>query len=212
MAGERVIVIVHFPAQHDPARGGGVVEVAEGVSGTDNIVDRFARRVIIHIAHDMSCGPVAVGPAPFATGAGRLSRGATPFSLLPSRADVRSVLCMTNESTIAAPQPTTDVAARFQLDQVMAMVGVDGLVEALKTPGLLAEIDQHAAAVRNSIEAGDQRVGAISLARYARSVLAVHQRHNRPAPTPETVDWNSTDWTVLRLVAVCAMAEETDCL
>jgi hypothetical protein len=113
---------------------------------------------------------------------------------------------MTNESTLAAPQATTDVAARFYLDQVMAMVGVDGLVEALKTPGLLAVIDQHSAAVRNSIEAGDQHVDVISLAGYARSVLAVHQRHGRPVPSPESVDWASPDWTVLRLLAICAMA------
>jgi hypothetical protein len=122
---------------------------------------------------------------------------------------------MTNESTMsatAAPQATTDVAARYYLDQVMAMVGVDGLVEALKAPALLAEVDQHAAAVRNSIEAGDKHVDATSLAAYARSVLAVHQRHGRPAPTPHTVDWNRPDWTVLRLVAVCAMADDAACL
>ncbi|WP_432977959.1 DUF6401 family natural product biosynthesis protein [Dactylosporangium sp. CA-233914] len=110
----------------------------------------------------------------------------------------------------AAYLATAELDARFHLDRVMAMVGVDGLVEALAQPYLLAKIDQHAAAVRESLTAAGKRVDALSLAGYARSVIAVHQRHGRPLPTPDSIDWAAADWTVLRLVAVCHLADATD--
>ena len=93
----------------------------------------------------------------------------------------------------------------------MAMVGVDGLVEALSSPGLLARVDQHAAAVRESITSAGKPIDPVSLAGYARSVLAVHERHGRELPTPATVNWSDPDWTVLRLVAVCSLADAEGC-
>ncbi|MEU7866288.1 DUF6401 family natural product biosynthesis protein [Dactylosporangium sp. NPDC049140] len=54
---------------------------------------------------------------------------------------------------------------------------VDGLVEALAQPLLLAKVDQ---------------------------------RHGRPPPTPDSVNWADADWTVLRLVAVCHLADDAD--
>jgi hypothetical protein len=125
---------------------------------------------------------------------------------------------MSNELTPAAPAapfdaghlPTAELDARFYLDQVMAMVGVDGLVAALAQPFLLAKVDQHAAAVRESLTAAGKVIDSISLAGYARSVIAVHQRHGRPLPTPDSVDWSDADWTVLRLVAVCHLADAVD--
>jgi len=111
----------------------------------------------------------------------------------------------------AFAQPVTDRAARQYLDRIMAMVGVDGLVEALSSPGLLARVDQHAAAVRDSIESAGKRVEPIALSGYARSVLAVHERHGRPLPSPETVSWTDPEWTVLRLVAVCSLADAEGC-
>jgi hypothetical protein len=118
---------------------------------------------------------------------------------------------MSNEIFAAVEQPTTDAAARLYLDQIMALVGVDGLVEALQTPGLLAEIDQHAAAVRESLRSAGKAIGPVGLSSYARSVLAVHERHGRPLPSPETVNWVRPDWTVLRLVAICSLADAADC-
>jgi hypothetical protein len=105
---------------------------------------------------------------------------------------------------------TAELDARYYLDQVMAMVGVDGLVEALAQPFLLAKVDQHAAAVRQSITAAGRNIDSISLAGYARSVIAVHQRHGRPLPTPDSIDWPDADWTVLRLVSVCSLADAAD--
>jgi hypothetical protein len=111
---------------------------------------------------------------------------------------------MSNERFAAIEEPTTDASARLYLDQIMALVGVDGLVEALSTPGLLAQVDQHAAAVRESIRAAGRPVGPVGLAAYARSVVAVHHRCGRELPS--TIDWTNPGWTVLRLLAVCSMA------
>ena len=111
---------------------------------------------------------------------------------------------MSNERFAAIEKPTTDASAREYLDQIMALVGVDGLVEALSTPGLLAHVDQHAAAVRESIRAAGKAIDPPALASYARSVLAVHERCGRTLPS--AVDWTAPGWTVLRLLAVCSMA------
>lgn len=94
----------------------------------------------------------------------------------------------------------------------MAQLGVDGLVAALQNPGMLALVDQHVAAVRESLAAAGREVEAVSLARYARSVRAVACRHGRPLPETGEIDWRDADWYVLRLVAVCALADAEGCL
>jgi len=106
----------------------------------------------------------------------------------------------------AFAQPTTDTAAREYLDRIMAMVGVDGLVEALSSPGLLALVDQHAAAVRDSL--GDPEAGpnATSLAGYATGLRdALIDSDWQLAPLDE-VDWRQADWPTLRLTAICGIA------
>jgi hypothetical protein len=115
---------------------------------------------------------------------------------------------MNNE--LHAVAAIAELDARFQLDQVMAIVGIDGLVEALAEPAMLATVDQHAAAIRESITSAGKEIGPVSLAAYAKSVLAVHERHGRPLPSPTTIDWARADWTVLRLVAVCSLADAAD--
>ena len=67
---------------------------------------------------------------------------------------------MTNEFLAFAPiytAPAVDPAGAL-LDEMMARVGVDGLAAALGDTGLLAQVDQHAAAVRDALRAAG-RVG-----------------------------------------------------
>ena len=97
------------------------------------------------------------------------------------------------------------------LDDLMARVGVDGLTAALANPGLLAVVDQHAAAVRESVRRSGRVLDADSLAGYATSVTAAVHRSGRELPEPgeaERVDWTRADWHLIRLAAVCAIAEE----
>jgi hypothetical protein len=113
----------------------------------------------------------------------------------------------------ATADATTVRPARLALDDLMASVGVDGLVAALRSPGLLAAVDQHAAAVREALIARGGGIDAAGLAAYARSVHAAAYRMGRPVPAQaDDVDWSRAGWHLLRLVAVCAVADEAGCL
>jgi Family of unknown function (DUF6401) len=129
---------------------------------------------------------------------------------------------MTNEflafASIAATaaRPVIDPATAL-LDDMMARVGVDGLTAAFADPGLLARLDQHAAAVRDSLEDAERDADAEGLASYARSIAAAAKRMGRRLPEPgeaaySAQAWHGADFHVLRLVAVCMIADEAGLL
>jgi hypothetical protein len=107
---------------------------------------------------------------------------------------------------------TRVITAHAVLDQLMASVGVDGLVAALRSPGLMAAVDQHAAAIRETLRAAGRDVDIFSLASYTRSILAVLSRSGHTPPEPSAIDWSLTAPHLLRLVAVCQLAEAADLL
>jgi hypothetical protein len=116
-------------------------------------------------------------------------------------------------ASVAIPAPAAPVdPAILLLDDMMARVGVDGLAAALGDPGLLAQVDQHAAAVRESLHHAGRTVDASGLAAYARSVAAAADRMGRPVPEPGHAyvsgsAWLAAEWHLVRLVAVCLIAE-----
>ena len=122
---------------------------------------------------------------------------------------------MTNDFLAFAPisaAAATDPASAL-LDEMMARVGVDGLAAALADPGLLALVDQHAAAVRDALADAGRPAGAEGLAAYARSIRAAAARMGRRVPEPGEAPvsgaaWMAADWHLLRLVAVCRIADE----
>ena len=116
---------------------------------------------------------------------------------------------MTSENATATPRPATVAEAGTALDELMALVGVDGLVAAYRYPDLLARVDQHAAAVRDAVTASAGRIDPLSLARYARSIAAAADRAGEPMPAH---DWSTPGWHALRLVAVCWLADEAGLL
>ncbi len=116
---------------------------------------------------------------------------------------------MTSEYGATADAMTVG-AARTSLDDLMGWVGVDGLVAALGSPGLLAAVDQHAATVRDTL--GESVTDAPALARYARAVHAAAIRAGGLLPDPARLDWSRAPEYLLRLVAVCALAGAADCL
>jgi hypothetical protein len=126
---------------------------------------------------------------------------------------------MTNEYLAFAQisgAPAVD-PARALLDEMMARVGVDGLAAALGDAGLLAQIDQHAAAVRDALHHAGRTVDAQGLASYARSIVAAAERMGRPVPQPghayvSGTAWLAAEWHQMRLVAVCMIAESADLL
>jgi hypothetical protein len=113
-------------------------------------------------------------------------------------------------------RPDLDPATRL-LDEMMARVGVDGLTAALGDPGLLAQVDQHAAAVRDALAAAGRAADAEGLAAYAKSIVAAGRRMGRPLPEPGQAHrtraaWHGAEWHLLRLVAVCMIADTADLL
>lgn len=96
---------------------------------------------------------------------------------------------------------------------LMSSVGASGLSAAARHPGLLAAIDQHAAAVRDSLLEGSRgRTGPTSirpavLAAYVEGVRDAAVEHGwRPPAGP--IDWTDPDWVLLRLLAGCALAHD----
>lgn len=105
--------------------------------------------------------------------------------------------------------------SRALLDDLMARVGVDGLAAAFGHPGLLAEVDQHAAAVRDALRQAGRPTDAAALAGYARSIVAAAYRMGRPVPEAGQAyvcgaQWLRADWHLLRLVGVCMVAGAHD--
>jgi len=131
-----------------------------------------------------------------------------------------SVSRMTNEFLAFAPIPADAIIAcpaRALLDEMMARVGVDGLVAAHTNAGLLAQVDQHAAAVREALHNAGREIGAEGLAAYAKSVAAAAVRMGRPLAEPghaplTSAGWLTAEWHLLRLVAVCLIAESSGLL
>jgi hypothetical protein len=129
---------------------------------------------------------------------------------------------MTNEFLAFAPisaaaaTPAQDSATAL-LDEMMARVGVDGLAAAFADPGLLARVDQHAASVRDALAAAGRRADTEGLAAYAKSIAAAAVRMGRRLPEPGEAHvsgaaWLVADWHLLRLVAVCLIADDAGLL
>jgi hypothetical protein len=96
-------------------------------------------------------------------------------------------------------------SAHASLADLTAAVGVSGLAAAEGNPGLLSVIDQHAAGVRDSLNADDRPLSAILLAAYAEGVRDAAFQHGWTAPEGQ-IDWTRDDWVLRRLLAVCSLA------
>ncbi|MCM0678492.1 DUF6401 family natural product biosynthesis protein, partial [Micromonospora phytophila] len=73
--------------------------------------------------------------------------------------------------------PSAAGSARSTIALLSALVGAEGLAAAAVRPGLLARIDQHAAAVRESLDGDRRRLSAAALAGYAEGVRAAALEH-----------------------------------
>ncbi|WP_422739468.1 DUF6401 family natural product biosynthesis protein [Micromonospora sp. WMMD729] len=108
-----------------------------------------------------------------------------------------------------AAAPTAVDSARSSLAALTVAVGTAGLAAAAARPGLLALIDQHAAAVRDSLDGDRRPLTAATLAGYAEGVRAAALEHGWTPPRG-SVDWSAPEWPLARLVAVCALARSLD--
>ena len=97
-------------------------------------------------------------------------------------------------------------SARALLTSLDGVVGSTGLAAAGHRPGLLALVDQHAAAVRDSLDGDRRPLTVAALGGYAEGLRAAAVEHGWSPPTGP-VDWTAADWTLLRLLAVCLLAD-----
>lgn len=98
-------------------------------------------------------------------------------------------------------------SARCTLTGLMISVGEGGLHAAAAHPALLAAVDQHAAAVRDSLGAELRGLTAAALAGYAQGVRDAAHEHGWRTPVGP-VDWSRPDWVLTRLLAVCALVRD----
>ncbi|MET9631147.1 DUF6401 family natural product biosynthesis protein [Lentzea sp. NPDC006480] len=92
--------------------------------------------------------------------------------------------------------------ARQWISELSDRIGVARWAALAVTPALLAEVDQHAAAVRDILVFGVEGAGTVAavvlLTSYARGLLEIE---------PE---WTPASWIGVRLMAVCQLAHLHD--
>lgn len=97
-------------------------------------------------------------------------------------------------------------SARSAISGMMSAFGASGLAAAARHPGLLAAIDQHAAAIRDSLMGDLRPLTPVHLAGYAEGVRDAAAEHGWRLPEGP-IDWaRGTDWVLTRLLAVCHLA------
>ncbi|HEX7746952.1 MAG TPA: DUF6401 family natural product biosynthesis protein [Micromonosporaceae bacterium] len=106
---------------------------------------------------------------------------------------------------LAGPPGETNPAMAHDVLAALADAIGSGLAAAGRQPRLLALLDQHTAAVRDSLRADVRPPSAVALARYAHGVRDAAREHGW-LPPDGPVDWASPDWVLTRLLAVHALA------
>lgn len=110
------------------------------------------------------------------------------------------------ETTANATAAAHRESALTTLAGLTRWLGDTGLAATTALPGLLAELDQHTAAVIDALCAGGRSLGPVALAGYASGVCDAAVDHGWEVPDLDQLDWSRADWAVVRLVAVCGLA------
>jgi hypothetical protein len=85
-------------------------------------------------------------------------------------------------------------------------VGTPGMTAMRQLPRLLAEVDQHAAEVRDALGDGHLAPSTVALAGYTEGLI--HAAEEAGWEFPASIDWIGGDWRVLRLLAICMLASD----
>jgi hypothetical protein len=117
----------------------------------------------------------------------------------------------TTATAATAANAATTAAARREaaivtLTGLTTWLGDTGLAAATALPGLLAELDQHTAAVVDALCGGGRPLGPVALAGYASGVSDAATDLGWEVPDLDRLDWSCAEWAVVRLVAVCGIA------
>jgi hypothetical protein len=105
-----------------------------------------------------------------------------------------------------------EFSARRTLAHLQDRIGRPGLAAAAGVPGLVAVVDQHAAAVRDILAYGVKpAAGVVLLAGYARGLVDQARElgwHFGAPSRPE--GWARADWVTTRLLAICELARRAE--
>lgn len=88
--------------------------------------------------------------------------------------------------------------ARAGLSELATVIGRPGGAAIAARPDLLARVDQHAAAIRDSL--GGALLDPVALAGYAAAIRDAAREAGDPLE-----DWSRPSWAMLRLLAVCSL-------
>lgn len=103
-----------------------------------------------------------------------------------------------------SPGRAAEREARAVLEDLAYTVG-GGLVAAQRLPALCAALDQHEAAIRDSLSSDTRPLDAMILAAYADGIRHQSHRHGW-CPPDDPIDWSrEADWPLTRLLAVCSL-------
>ncbi|MCW2638146.1 MAG: hypothetical protein JWP76_452 [Dactylosporangium sp.] len=98
--------------------------------------------------------------------------------------------------------------AQLALAQLRERIVAGGLSAMRADPALLADVDQHAAAVRDALTEVSGRVSAVGLAAYADGVADTAASNGWQLPADlDGQEWSTPSWPLVRLLAVCVVAE-----
>lgn len=98
-------------------------------------------------------------------------------------------------------------AAGLALDRWLREIGEAGLTAAYACPGLLAEVDQHAADVREALADRRGDVALPALAAYADGVNDTAARHGVDLTAlARAALWARAPWPLVRMLGVCLLA------
>jgi hypothetical protein len=103
-------------------------------------------------------------------------------------------------------------AAGVALDRLHRGIGAPAVAALRRSPALLARVDQHAAQVRDTLAGPDGTVTVTALAGYADGVLDVALRRGvDPFAAARAGVRHDGPWALLRLLAVCLLADNGRC-
>ncbi len=100
-------------------------------------------------------------------------------------------------------------AAQLALEQWRTRLGEAGKAAMQSLPGLLAEVDQHIAHVREQVADRLGRLHPVTLAAYADGVADAASAKGWSAQETATAGWAGASWPSVRLLAVCVLADAT---
>jgi hypothetical protein len=97
-------------------------------------------------------------------------------------------------------------ASRELLRLLIDEIGAPGMLMMRRVPRLVAEVDQHAAEVRDALGDGRFAPSTVALAGYTEGLI--HAAEEAGWEFPATIDWTRGDWRVIRLLAICVLASD----